>query len=188
MFVAVVAAGVRVELIRALPVAVVGVFALALSLLIYDLSGIGLLAYALGISAALLAASNARQTVVRAEQAELLLAQTQRSHEEQLRAARLQESTRIARDIHDVLAHTLAGLTIQLEATGSLIEQGADRDACSRACVDATSSPARACGRPAARSGRCAGSAPPAAGIEALVADYRTTTDALVQLDDRRRP
>ena len=65
---------------------------------------------------------------VRAEQAELLLAQTQRSHEEQLRAARLEESTRIAREIHDVLAHTLAGLTIQLEATSSLIEQGADRD------------------------------------------------------------
>ena len=40
----------------------------------------------------LLAASDARQAGVRAEQAELLLAQTQRSHEEQLRAARLEES------------------------------------------------------------------------------------------------
>ena len=42
--------------------------------------------------------------------------------------ARLEESTRIAREIHDVLAHALAGLTIQLEATSALIEQGADRD------------------------------------------------------------
>ena len=50
----------------------------------------------------------------------------QRSHEEQLRAARLEESTRIAREIHDVLAHALAGLTIQLEATSALVEQGAD--------------------------------------------------------------
>ena len=83
-----------------------------------------LLAYTLGIAAALLAASNSRQTVVRAEQAELLLAQTQRSHEEQLRAARLEESTRIAREIHDVLAHTLAGLTIQLEATGLVDRAG----------------------------------------------------------------
>jgi signal transduction histidine kinase len=63
---------------------------------------------------------------LRAGQAELLLAQTQRSHEEQLRAARLEESTRIARDIHDVLAHSLAGLTIQLEATDALLAQGAD--------------------------------------------------------------
>ena len=90
--------------------------------------GLGLLAYSLGFSAGLLAASGRRQSVERAEQAELLLAQTQRSHEEQLRAARLEESTRIARDIHDVLAHALAGLTIQLEATSALIEQGADRD------------------------------------------------------------
>jgi len=70
----------------------------------------------------------ARQSIARADQAELLLAQTQRSQEEQLRAARLEESTRIAREIHDVLAHALAGLTIQLEATQSLLEQGADRD------------------------------------------------------------
>ena len=70
---------------------------------------------------------------MRAEQAELLLAQTQRSHEEQLRAARLEESTRIAREIHDVLAHTLAGLTIQLEATSALVEQGAERDVVLRA-------------------------------------------------------
>jgi signal transduction histidine kinase len=65
--------------------------------------------------------------VTRAEEAELLLAQVQRSREEQLRSARLQESTRIAREIHDVLAHALAGLTIQLEATSALIEAGAER-------------------------------------------------------------
>jgi signal transduction histidine kinase len=46
-----------------------------------------------------------------------MLGQSQPSQEEQLRAARPQESTRPARDIHDVLAHALAGLTIQLEAT-----------------------------------------------------------------------
>ena len=65
--------------------------------------------------------------MTRADDAELLLAQVQRSREEQLRAARLEESTRIAREIHDVLAHTLAGLTIQLEATSSLLEGGAER-------------------------------------------------------------
>jgi signal transduction histidine kinase len=129
VFVALVAAAVRVEIPRALPLLALSLLALAVSVLVYDNGALGLLAYSLGFAAALLAASNARQSVARAEQAELLLAQTQRSQEEQLRAARLEESTRIAREIHDVLAHALAGLTIQLEATQSLLEQGADRDA-----------------------------------------------------------
>ena len=126
VFVAVVAAGVRAELPRAFIVVGVGVLALALSVLVYDGSALGLLAYSLGFAAATLGGANARQAAAKAEQAELLLAQTQRSHEEQLRAARLEESTRIAREIHDVLAHALAGLTIQLEATSALVDQGAD--------------------------------------------------------------
>jgi signal transduction histidine kinase len=127
-FIGVVAAGVRVEVRRAAPVVAVAVLGLAVSSLIYDDGAIGVLAYSLGLVATLLAASNAQQAAVRAEQAELLLAQSQRSHEEQLRTARLEESTRLARDIHDVLAHALAGLTIQLEATRALIERGADRE------------------------------------------------------------
>ena len=128
VFVAIVAAAVGAELARAWPVAAVGALALAVSVLVYDGAAIGLLAYALGFAAALMAASNARQSIQRADQAELLLAQSQRSHEEQLRAARLEESTRLAREIHDVLAHALAGLTIQLEATTALIESDADRE------------------------------------------------------------
>ncbi len=128
VFVAVVSAAVRVELARAWPVAALGILALAVSTLLDDGGALGLLAYALGLAAALLAASNVRQSVVRADQAELLLAQGQRSQEEQLRAARLEESTRIAREIHDVLAHALAGLAIQLEATTALIESDADRE------------------------------------------------------------
>jgi signal transduction histidine kinase len=179
----VVDAGLRVELPRAAPVVLVGALAVAVSDLIYNGSALGLLAYVLGFAVSLLAASNARQRVVRAEQAELLLAQTQRSHEEQLRAARLEESTRIARDIHDVLAHTLAGLTIQLEATGALLEQGADRDAvlarvhrAHELARDGLAETRRAVG--ALRGD--AVSAP--AGIEALVAEYRAGVDAPAQL------
>jgi signal transduction histidine kinase len=121
--------------------------------------------------------------VDRAEQAELLLAQTQRSHEEQLRAARLEESTRIARDIHDVLAHALAGLTIQLEATKALIEQGADR-----ASILARVQRAHELAREGLREtsyavGALRGDAvPAAAGIEALVADYRSAGDTPIEL------
>lgn len=183
VFVAVVSAGVRAELRRAVSVMLVGTLALAVSVLIYDGSTLGVLAYTLGFAAMLLAASNARQRVVRVEQAELLLAQTQRSHEEQLRAARLEESTRIAREIHDVLAHTLAGLTIQLEATSSLFEQGADRDTvmarlrrAHELAREGLQETRRAVG---ALRGEAV-SAPTA--IEALIADYRATTEARAEL------
>jgi signal transduction histidine kinase len=128
VFVAVVSAGIRAESQRALSVTVLAVLTLGIGALVYDNSGLGVLAYALGFGVATLAAGGRRQSLLQAEQADLLLAQTQRTHEEQLRAARLEESTRIAREIHDVLAHALAGLTIQLEATAALVEQGADRD------------------------------------------------------------
>jgi signal transduction histidine kinase len=176
VFVAVIAAGTRVELAQALPVVALGALGLGVSVLIYKGSALGLLAYTLGFAAALLAASNSRQSVVRADQAELLLAQTQRSHEEQLRAARLEESTRIAREIHDVLAHTLASLTIQLEATGSLLGQGADRDT-----VLARVRRAHQLAREGLQETRRAVGAlrgdtiPAPAGIEALVAEYRAT-------------
>jgi signal transduction histidine kinase len=183
VFVAVVAAGLRVELARAALVVLAGTLAVALSTLLYNGSAVGLLAYALGFVASLLAASNARQRTIRVEQAELLLAQTQRSHEEQLRSARLEESTRIARDIHDVLAHTLAGLTIQLEATGALIEQGADRDAV-LARVHLAHELAREGLQETRRAvGALRGEAvSPPAGIEALVAEYRASADAGAEL------
>ena len=183
VFVAVAAAGLRAELPRAFLVVALGTLALASAMLAYDKNGIGLLAYTLGFIAMALAASTSRQSRERAEQAELLLAQTQRSHEEQLRAARLEESTRIAREIHDVLAHTLAGLTIQLEATGSLVEQGADRDT-----VLARVQRAHALAREGLEETRLAvgalrgESVSASAGIEALVAEYRATADAPAEL------
>ena len=129
VFVAVGAAGLRKPMRDALGVLAVGVVALGISTLVYDNNGLGFLAYTLGFVATLFGGANARGSLVRAQQAELLLVEGQRSHEEQVRVARLEEQARIAREIHDVLAHALAGLTIQLEATASLIEQGADRQA-----------------------------------------------------------
>jgi signal transduction histidine kinase len=183
VFIAVVSAGIRVELPDAAPVAVLGVVALAVGDAVYHNFGVGLLAYTLGFAASALAASNSRQSVQRADQAELLLAQTQRSQEEQLRTARLEESTRIAREIHDVLAHALAGLTIQLEATSALIDQGADR-----AEVLARVQRAHQLAKEGLRETRLAVGAlrgdpvaAPAA-VEALVAEYRTEADAPVEL------
>jgi signal transduction histidine kinase len=183
VFVAVILASVRVELARAFPVIAVGTLALAISMVLYKGSALGLLAYALGFAAGALAAANGRQSRDRADQAELLLAQTQRSHEEQMRTARLEESTRIAREIHDVLAHTLAGLTIQLEATSSLLERGADRD-----MVLARVRRAHGLAREGMRETRRAVGAlrgdplSASTGVETLVADYRSAADGSTQL------
>lgn len=128
-FVAAMVAGVRAGLLQGLGVAVVSGATIATGGIIYNHSAVGVLAYTLGFAAVALGGTNLRQLNLRADQAELLLAQTQMAHEEQVRSARLEESARIARDIHDLLAHSLAGLTIQLEATDALLAQGAETDA-----------------------------------------------------------
>ena len=69
-----------------------------------------------------------RQYVARSRAAEALVAQTKRTEAESRRAAALDERTRIAREIHDVLAHALGGLTVQLNAAELLLAQRGDVD------------------------------------------------------------
>lgn len=79
---------------------------------------------AAGLVACWLAGLVRRQIEERTEQRELLLAETQLAREEQARAAALAERARIAREIHDVLAHALAALSVQLETADALLESG----------------------------------------------------------------
>jgi signal transduction histidine kinase len=67
-----------------------------------------------------------RSYVLRAESAEKLLKETERANHEEAHAAALAERGRIAREIHDVLAHSLAALTVQLEAADALLESGSE--------------------------------------------------------------
>jgi signal transduction histidine kinase len=62
-----------------------------------------------------------REYLVRAEQAERTLAETRRAREAENQAAALAERARIARDIHDVLAHSLAAVSVNLQAAGGLL-------------------------------------------------------------------
>ncbi|MFD3589331.1 sensor histidine kinase [Streptomyces sp. NPDC058683] len=68
-----------------------------------------------------LAATTRRSLRIQQAQAEELLAQNQRMQQERERAAELGERTRIAREIHDVLAHSLGALAVQLDVTDSLL-------------------------------------------------------------------
>jgi len=81
-----------------------------------------------GAAAGLVVGMGRRQTQQRVRrEAELALAQ-QRSEVEHERAEILAERNRLAREVHDVLAHTLSALSVQMEALGSLIDDGADLD------------------------------------------------------------
>jgi len=57
------------------------------------------------------------------ETTEVLLAQLTDAREEQLRTAALTERSRIAADLHDVLAHSLSGAAIQLQGARKLVER-----------------------------------------------------------------
>ncbi|MGV9677678.1 sensor histidine kinase [Nocardia sp. NPDC003482] len=63
-----------------------------------------------------------RQSRTAAVRNRLLLEQNRVIRAERDRAAALAERARIARDIHDVLAHTLGGLVLQLDAADALFE------------------------------------------------------------------
>jgi len=67
-----------------------------------------------------------RQLADRADVAERLLAQEQRTREERARAAALDERVRIAREVHDVLAHSLTALAISLETAEVLLDERGD--------------------------------------------------------------
>jgi signal transduction histidine kinase len=89
-------------------------------------AGFSLLGSCLVVIGGLFAGLWRRQYLVRAEQAELAATQTRLAQQEHIRAQVLEERTRIAREIHDVLAHTLGGLVVQLDAADAVLSAGGD--------------------------------------------------------------
>ena len=75
-----------------------------------------------------------QQREQQAMQTKALAAETELTRQEQARAAALAERARLAREIHDVLAHSLSALSVQLEAAAALLER--DRTAEAATAVD----------------------------------------------------
>jgi signal transduction histidine kinase len=130
-----------------------------------------------------------REFMVRAEQAEHMLAETQRAREAETHAAALAERARIARDIHDVLAHSLAAVSVNLQAAEGLLASdtlpsGHPELIKAKECIDRAGTLTRE-GLAAARRAILAlreDAAPLPDQLASLAAQYRAAGDAAIDL------
>lgn len=97
---------------------------MTVSILVDGGHGRSLLGLLVGVVVVGLAGWSRRQARAVAERNRLLVEQNRIIRAERDRAAAMSERGRIARDIHDVLAHTLGGLVLQLDAADALLEAG----------------------------------------------------------------
>ena len=121
--VAAMVAGAELDLPPALAVTITGVLAIVVSGLIFNDSYATLIGFPAIVLSGLVIGRNRGAYRIQAEQAAMLLAQRQELQAEQRRADLLDERARIAREIHDVLAHSLGALGIQVQAARSMLRK-----------------------------------------------------------------
>jgi len=121
-------AGSDCDLGPALWVTAAGILATEVSGLAFGVDYPILIGLPLAIASGLLIGRNRGIFRIQAEQAAALLAQRERLEAEQRRADLLDERARIAREIHDVLAHSIGALGIQVQAARSVLTDYGDVD------------------------------------------------------------
>ena len=124
MAVAGLGAGIAFEGLPALAVGAIGVGAVIVATLTVGAPGVLVTEGAVSVVVGLMVGASRRQYAERTFQAEQLLAERVRADAEQDRAAALAERNRIGREVHDVLAHSLGALSVQLDAADALLESG----------------------------------------------------------------
>ncbi|TAM69518.1 MAG: two-component sensor histidine kinase [Microbacteriaceae bacterium] len=112
--------------------ALAAVCLIALGSLTISVSVLGLLSLEGGVVLGLLGGMNRRQARIADLRERELLERTLLAREERARISALETRQSLARDIHDVLAHSLGGLVIQLDATDALLESGHVGEAAAR--------------------------------------------------------
>ena len=124
--VAAIVAGSETGLSAALAVTAAGILAIDVTGLVFG-DGYGtLLGLPAFVVSGLVVGRNRGHYRIQAEQAAALLAQRERLQAEERRADLLEERTRIAREIHDVLAHSLGALGIQIQAARAVLADHGD--------------------------------------------------------------
>jgi signal transduction histidine kinase len=122
---AMMAAG-EISLTSGVAVAAAGILAVTVSGLVAGASIEILFGFPLLVLSGLVIGNNRGVYRRQAEQAAQLLAQRERLEAEQRRADLLDERNRIAREIHDVLAHSLGALGIQIQAARAVLTDHGD--------------------------------------------------------------
>ena len=126
MAVAGLGAGIAFDGLPALGVGAIGIGAVAVATLAAGAPAVFIADGAVSVVAGLMVGASRRQYVQRTIQAEELLAERVRADAERDRAAALAERNRIGREVHDVLAHSLGALSVQLDAADALLESDED--------------------------------------------------------------
>ena len=121
-------AGSEIGMVAGWSVLGVGVLAIEIGSAVYG-DGLGtLLGYPLLLVVGLLIGHNRRAFRIAAEQSAAMLTQAEELQSEQRRSEVLDERTRIAREIHDVLAHSLGALGIQIQVARAVLTDQQDID------------------------------------------------------------
>ncbi len=156
--------------------AVVSLVIVAVTVILHpQVSPNALLGAASGLVIASLVGLSRRQSRTASVRERELLRERARLGDERARTAALAERSRIAGDIHDVLAHSLGGLVLQLDAVDALLESGKTADAHARVtAARALAAEGLEEARKAVDALRDPESADPAVPIEQLVATHRS--------------
>jgi signal transduction histidine kinase len=125
-FVTAVVAGGEASLAASLAVTGAGILAIEVSGLAFSATYGTLLGLPAIVLSGLLLGRNRGAYRIQAEQSAALLAQRDQLESEQRRADLLDERARIAREIHDVLAHSLGALGIQIQAARAVLTDQGD--------------------------------------------------------------
>ena len=121
--------GQRVPTPRSVPVVAGAVLVFIAVAALHTRSWSNTLGFAIILPGAWMVGLTRRDYVLRTQSAEQRAVDAERAREEHAHAAALAERSRMAREIHDVLAHSLAGLAVQLEAADALLARGDGDDA-----------------------------------------------------------
>jgi signal transduction histidine kinase len=124
--VATIAAGAETAPLSGWLVTATGILAAEVGAIIFEASTAAAVGYPLILIATFIAGRNRRGYRMQAEQSAAMLAQLQQLRAEQHNVAVLDERNRIAREIHDVLAHSLGALGIQIQAVRAVLTDHGD--------------------------------------------------------------
>jgi signal transduction histidine kinase len=112
--------------------------------------------YPLALAIGLVIGSSLRASRAQAEQSAALLAQAEQLRAEQAQVAALDERGRIAREIHDVLAHSLGALSLQIQVARAILAERHDEERADEILSQAQRMATTGSPRPAAPSRPCA--------------------------------